>query len=607
MSKFLKKKKDKGQVLVIMAISLFALLMFVGLAIDGTQLFLNYTRLKRAVDSAAVAAANDFRRGVSLDQMKAAAQEILDMQQVTDDVNIQVYMCDLDGDGTTDIGLASSVPDFYKQCPKAGQSKKKLIYVRAFEDSQTNFLTLLGIHSVPITTTAISEAAPVDLMIVLDTSMSMGSKPDPITGLPISCNTNTDPQCPLKGARDAAVSLINKLYPAYDRVGIVSYDTVGVPRYDMADAAGLAGAISVLNNPSGVPLHIDPDLGLLPSKWTSSKGQFNPINPEDRNNDGLDNDASITCQITNPLKTPDPADKDRWDYGTGRNIPCDNLFNDTLDWQWNGTITDNGGVCNAGSTDDDCLSRKWMTDHNPPLNPALSPPLPISFVSTCTGCGIRVATDMLTKEGRTNAVWVMVFLSDGVVNMSDTAQTFPYNATTKMGVPTTFPNGYCGGQVVVNIAAGVTPNPPNYWLDYCRDNTGQRRCINTDPLTCPPGSTPVSASPPYSVMDYAKDMTDVAVLRKSTNNKEKLGNDIAIYTIMFTSRSDMAAQGAPLLRYMADVGDDGDRDTHPCKDLDPSNTDPTHPCGQYYYAGDSDALARVFLDIASRIYSKISE
>ena len=75
-------QENKGQVLVIFAVSLLVLLIFIGLAIDGSQLYLNYTRLKRAVDAAAVAAANDFRRGSTLDQMESAALEILEMHQI---------------------------------------------------------------------------------------------------------------------------------------------------------------------------------------------------------------------------------------------------------------------------------------------------------------------------------------------------------------------------------------------------------------------------------------------------------------------------------------------------------------------------------------------
>ena len=70
-------QENKGQVLVIFAGALLVLLIFIGLAIDGSQLYLNYTRLKRAVDAAAIAAANDFRRGTPLESMKSAALEIL--------------------------------------------------------------------------------------------------------------------------------------------------------------------------------------------------------------------------------------------------------------------------------------------------------------------------------------------------------------------------------------------------------------------------------------------------------------------------------------------------------------------------------------------------
>ena len=167
-------QENKGQVLVIFAVSLLVLLVFIGLAVDGSQLFLNYTRLKRAVDAAAVAAANDFKRGSTLDRMEKAALEILSMHQIdTTTVSIRVFMCDADGDGARDPGLATTVPEFYRLCPASGL-QKKLIYVRAFENSPTYFISLLGFPTIPISTTAVAEAAPVDLVIVLDTSESMG-------------------------------------------------------------------------------------------------------------------------------------------------------------------------------------------------------------------------------------------------------------------------------------------------------------------------------------------------------------------------------------------------------------------------------------------------
>ena len=94
-------------------------------------------------------------------------------------------------------------------------------------------------------------------------------------------------------------------------------------------------------------------------------------------------------------------------------------------------------------------------------------------------------------------------------------------------------------------------------------------------------------------------MTDRAALTRSTNTHELRGNDIAIYPVGF---GDIAALGEPLLRYMAAVGDDGDRLTDPCVGI-PSK----RSCGQYYFAQTASDLLPVFQDIASRIYTKISE
>ncbi len=75
---------------------------------------------------------------------------------------------------------------------------------------------------------------------------------------------------------------------------------------------------------------------------------------------------------------------------------------------------------------DVCLTEKWMDNHKwYNDSTGADDTLPMSILSTCTGCGIRVATANLVGGGRSNAVWVMVVLSDGVANLTDTPQTFP--------------------------------------------------------------------------------------------------------------------------------------------------------------------------------------
>ncbi len=622
------KKNEKGQVLVIVAAAMITLLVVIGLAIDGTLLFLNYTRLKRAVDAAAVAAANDFKRGSTTVRMKADALEILKMHQFdTSDLSrldLNVYICDANGDGVRDANLQTEVPDFYNACPNTSKTPadlpRKLVYVRARQYSPTYFVSLIGIGGIPISTDSIAEAAPVDLVIVLDTSNSMGSLTpgyNPGDFNPAACNANNTCK-PLNDAKAAANSLIDKMYPGYDRVSVVTFDTMAITRVQLT--GDLASAKTEITNK--VVLHYDTPMNKLFADWYNAgyAGHVNPVDPEDRNMDGQDSDtstASTQCTITDPTGN-------RWD--TTKNIPCDDKDHlDAFDWDQDGhystwkageTINGDGSVTclNVGASDE-CLTSEWVREHDP-FSPLHTPRFPMSLVSTCSGCGIREANFQLTQYGRPDAVWVVIFLSDGVANMSDTYLTNPYNPATKLGIPAIYPDGFCGGRYDANR----TDSKLNYWDSMCtkvdKSGSGQydltlRYCINDDPTTCPPnavrladttrpGYTPPPYSPPYSPEDYARDMTDRLALRSSANPLEKPGNDVAIYSIGF---GDAAAVGAPLLRYMAAVGDDGDRRTDPCKNV----INPKQSCGQYYYAQNASDLLPIFDNIASRIYTKISE
>ena len=94
-------------------------------------------------------------------------------------------------------------------------------------------------------------------------------------------------------------------------------------------------------------------------------------------------------------------------------------------------------------------------------------------------------------------------------------------------------------------------------------------------------------------------MVDSASLTHSTNTNEPNGNDIAIYSIGLNVDGGIAEQ---FLRYVAAVGDDGDRTTDPCSSA-AANTS----CGQYYFAPSGAHLRTIFEDIANRIYTRISQ
>ena len=641
-------KTGKGQVMVIFALILVVLLVFVGLAIDAGSLYVSYGQLKRAVDASAVAAANDFKRleggmdiGDRIDSMKGAASEVLQLHNVDmEALDMELYICDSDGDGIRDADLSTAVPQFYNRCPDTASnySPRKLVWVEANLQAPLYFLQLIGFKSVNLNTNAIAEAAPVDVVIVLDVSESMASDTigtlsgtypgivddyDPdgsaISGStyearPTGCNLSNNCQ-PLLQAKEAANAFIDSLYEGYDQVAIVTFDNMSIS-YPVYNKAGTQvnltdnfngysssgtfypGAKDIVNN---IALHDDAPFAKMWPYWRSTLGSnkpvFNPTNPEDRDGDGSDWDPLLpSCTYSsNPMCcTPD---EDRWDenpkfdaLGLGwGGVPCDepNLW-DAYDWDGDGVWTEN----------DNIIGSSWAAKNlrDPDGSGSLSAFVVDSPLSTCTGCGIRAAANILKQNGRPGAVWVIIFLSDGIVNQSDTANTMGNELSG-------YPNGFCTG------GAGY-----GFWSTICIDfDSTTRYCIDDDENTCPAASPPLvnnviweSSDPSsnYSVLDYARDMVDQAALTKSTNTNELPGNEIAIYAI---GLGDGIGQGTgvigeDLLRYMAAVGDDGDRTTDLC-----SSTAHRQDCGQYYYAPTGDALLPIFEDIATRIYTRITD
>jgi hypothetical protein len=604
------KTNQKGQTLVVFAIAAMALIFFIGLAVDAGSLYVTYGQLKRAVDAAAVAAANEFKRQEAgheadvIPKMTNAAVEILKLQNIDPNtIDLQIRLCDSNFDHIVDADLATVAPDFYDRCPdtNAGKQARKLIWVRATQEAPLYFLHMLGFSNIPLTTDAVSEAASVDLVLVFDTSESMGYQtpsydgsdlnPDSPSGGANGCNLDNSCQ-PLLDAKLAAKQLIGNLYDGYDRVWIVTFDTEGVVRHVPLPGTTLQDAIDVIdhtpaNDGFGIPLHDDAPFSKL--FWKDHLGYFNPVNPEDSDDDGSDCDLPhIKTESVSPgFCVPDPVPSlpeppigdQRWDSTYGpEGSTCD--------------LANYGGTCetiyDAFDTDGDGIFTN--ADNTGPTGKSNS------LVSTCTGCGIRWASNELRDMGRTASVWVIVFLSDGMANMSDTPNTDSENENLQY-----YPNGFCRGGVGSEL-----------WKRFCVDfEWSPRFCIDEHEEECPPGtiwdfqgSTP---STNYTPLDYALDMTDEAALTKSLNLHEPGGNEISIYTIGLNPAGNDALNpehpiGERLLRYMAAVGDDGDRETDPCAGVGPRQT-----CGQYYYAGSGGDLSGIFLDIASRIYTKISE
>ncbi|MBS3752964.1 MAG: VWA domain-containing protein, partial [Anaerolineales bacterium] len=360
----LRRLRERGQAVVITAVAFMAILAFMGLVTDVGTLYLNFTRLKRALDSAAVAAANNIKdSSIGTAQRKSniqkAAREMLSFNEIEDISTMEVYTC-------TD----SSIPtEFDDVCPDPGEKQRKLAWVQATQNSPLYFLRLFGINNIPITTHSIGEAATLDVVIVIDTSESMGSNTPSYGGdfdPDADCNDPGDPYYPcqpLNKAKVAAKLMVDKFFDGYDRVAVVNYDVRA--HYIDPDCPGSIDTVCA----DGVVL--DP-------KISKVKDAIDAI----RLHDDIDH---------NEVMGGNPAAGDI----------------NPLDGNNDGTLGD-------------------------------------SLVTTCTGCGIRLAGNILKNQGRIDSVWIIVFLSDGATNMTDLP---PSELDPSSPVPATYPNGFCGGAI----------------------------------------------------------------------------------------------------------------------------------------------------------------
>ncbi len=518
--------RERGQALVITAVAFMAMLAFAGLVTDAGTLYLNFTRLKRGLDSAAVAAANQIRdSSLPAAQRKAlireSAREMLMLNNVSDIYSLETYICE-------DTGIPAA---FASICPASGEDKRKLAWIQATQNSPVYFLSLFGINSIPITTHSIGEAASIDVVLVIDTSESMASATSGYDANfdPSACNAANNCQ-PLLAAKEAAKAMVDKLFDGYDRVAVVTFDF-------------------------SATIH-DPDLStsdLLESDHTAVKAAIDAIQ--------LHDDTDLNDIIA-----------------TGKNPLAGEL--NPLDIDGDGTYV--SGVP-TGFGD--------------------------AIVSTCTGCGVRVAGDILKAQGRVDSVWVIVLLSDGATNVSD----LPDASDANNPVPAGYINGFCGGNPAF-------PSPNRMWdKPWCTDSDpSTRHCgpFHANAGECPPGAVWVgNNTPPYDVEDYARDITDRVALLYSTNSNEPTGGEeIAIYTIgLGVAAAPPDYDGEEMLRYIANIGDDNFR--NPIPD-DPTDAYPPDPCdgvapqtscGQYYYAPSGAYLTQIFEKIAGSIFTRITQ
>jgi hypothetical protein len=517
-------RAERGQALVIVAMALIGLLAFIGLMVDGGILFIGMGHLRRAADAAALAASAQFRLNRTINQRLAAASEVAVLNGVAAN-NVQLFVC-------VDRNNPNS-PDPHNDptlCPKPGDPQRKLQKIVLHNHVTFAFLTIIGFSGTDIVAGSTSEAASVDVVVVIDTSDSMAfdtpghppldsrdcSKPPNGTAAVNSC-------LPFEEVKQAAKTFISQMYLPYDRLALVTFDSQPKLQLALTNTLDMTGTLAVVDSLEVSPPHIT-----IPSCSDFAYG--------------LSNDPS-TC------------------------------------------------------------------------------------ANTGTGGGLHAAYNEFSRQPiRQESVWVVILLTDGATNASEAVT----------GNPNL--NPYC---------------PAVDFPYFCRGGPGAQRHTLVDPAhngrVTPfnPNTVYNAGGSPYALYnteDYARDWVDLVGCSAQVATATDYCKDTIDYNnpaasprggqgaVMFSIGlgklviADPWPGGPPnagdtMLRYISNVGIDGDPNPNPPGlAADPcvgvavppvawatDGHDYSYNCGNYYLSKSGAGLESVFLSIASRVFTRLTQ
>lgn len=178
----------KGQVFILLALVLLVLLIFAGLAVDVGMAYVVKTRLNAAVDAAALAAG----RVVAADDGSAISEG-------------EKFFHANYPDGL--MGAAVQEPSVGSEYD--GRSRSWTVTVSSTAQVPTYFVKAVGWPALTVQATATTTVNPVDLVLVMDTTRSLGCPPSP--------------EGTLETLKNAAKNFVGRFNPKNDRVGLVRY------------------------------------------------------------------------------------------------------------------------------------------------------------------------------------------------------------------------------------------------------------------------------------------------------------------------------------------------------------------------------------------------
>jgi Flp pilus assembly protein TadG len=571
--------KSTGQALILIVLTFMGLLLFLGLMVDLGQIFLAKGYLRRAADAGALAAAAQFRENRGINEMQAAAEEVAHMNGI-DPTSITVQTCK---DGIPDPPGADAT-----LCPpNASVMPRKRVRVTVAMDYPLTFLSLLDIYSVHLVESSVSEAAAMDVVLVIDVSESMTWDAPPEADLPYGTDPrdpsvcNQDDSChPFQEVKNAAASfaaeVLNKSWEEEeDRLAIVTF------------ASGWQAA------PLGTYVYLN---------WT--------------------NKSADAAAAINDLKVYDPGVVCPWEGGGSD--ACAGAGPVTVPGAWCPEHTDDIPVGMCLSYDDNGYYHNFGCPRYQGVQTIEDGYIDgeDNTISACLttdiGGGLRVAGNQFAVEKRPDALWVVVMLTDGAANATlgteediltggdNTKILLPeLSGLDPMDIKDHYPFGFCPPGTYE--AWGDTEGAMDWQLPhrrFCQD-------ADADGLVHSP-----MTSGNYDADDFARDQAKFVACAANNPSDScfgQKGQGAIIFTIglgkeILMNDDDpsglLKPYGGSLLRYIAAIGDDGNAVTpgDPCL----SETDYTKSCGNYFYASAGADLERVFELIYSRIFTRLT-
>lgn len=217
-------KRERGQILVILALAMVGLLVAAGLAVDGGVLFMRKAQLDRATDAAALAGVTKLAESDLISEANARGLQLMAAN------NIEIPESE-----ASDCASVNWATDSYCGEKSLGNAPGSIRYgVQVEWEAETYFLPLVGFSRIPLRSQATAEYLPNVDLFATDTAAigTIKASTSAIFGPDQCCHTKGDPYTPttspywndLRGVYTYRIRIPQSYYNNFDAVRVEIFD-----------------------------------------------------------------------------------------------------------------------------------------------------------------------------------------------------------------------------------------------------------------------------------------------------------------------------------------------------------------------------------------------